>query len=100
MKRTTRLFVFCFGLVAVCLGQKSGATAKVASTVFTNVSLLRRAAAPVLPAVGWNSLAPGTFIGTSDHYVELQPATGFVPSTVVYCISGIAAGRVDEAVVS
>lgn len=66
--------------------------------IFTNITLLRSAAAPVLPAVGWKDLGYGLgFYGSSIVYIQ---TTGFVPSTVEYSIAGKSGKKVDEVNIS
>lgn len=65
---------------------------------FTNVELLQKAAAPILPRADWEDLGPGYgFYGLSR--IEL-PTMGFVPSRIKYSISGKARNRADQALIS
>lgn len=86
MKTVLRGFFFC---VLILSAQQS---------TFTNVSLLQRAARPILSSLEWRNLGSGIgFFGSCE--AEL-PTAGFVPSTVSYSISGKAENRVDEALIS
>jgi hypothetical protein len=84
----------CIGLTACFAAALWGQP----QTVFTNVSLLQKAASPVLSSVGWKNLGyDGGYYGSSE--IKL-PSDGFVPSTVRYSISSPTANKVQKALIS
>ena len=66
--------------------------------LFDNTALLQKAAAPILPAVGWKNLGEGLgFYGSGQMTL---PPTGFVESTLTYSISGNSRTHVEKVLFS
>jgi hypothetical protein len=74
-----------------------GAMLQAEQDLFSDVRLLQRAAAPVVPSVAWRNIGAAGFLGSET--VEIR-GRGLVPSNIQYDIMGKTGSRVDEVSIS